>query len=460
MLSEPSNSQVSLYVEILGKEGPQDATRTRNKPIGQPSRLPIATVQLLDHSKLLGLTIALWQKLQERLWHPTEQKAVLTNQAPRLPRAGSTAHWICGGMKHQLWNDNRPKRRTLLGQTERQHWRQHQKHLKHKLHLQWTTTVAVETFVQQSRERQAEEPEDQTTDKHRGLQRGSLVRCSQGNSSPSVAQHIGHHRDQSQCRCHQPHQWRTNAGDKESQVVERLDHYGVQLSELKLARVWWSGTRRPWQVHMVHPPSRKQRMCWKPRKDGMQRSCVFSAAHWNSRNPVPRSLHRHILRYLVHRAARTKSRTIRGGLRTRSHLLRRCGTCQINTSRTKKRATWWSRSWGSRAIPFLVPRLCVAGRGRSDALKTSRILPSNVTTIALRTGTSDTEKISWWTRIWTSSILVTRSSQREGPQTRRLEGTGLDLRGHQLCGARNSQGTNPRTGGHSKLKRPLTEVFA
>ena len=35
---------------------------------------------------------------------------------------------------------------------------------------------------------------------------------------------------------------------------------------------------------------------------------------------------------------------------------------------------------------------------------------------------------------------------REGPQTRRLEGTGLDVRGHQLCGARNSQGTNPKTG--------------
>ena len=54
---------------------------------------------------------------------------------------------------------------------------------------------------------------------------------------------------------------------------------------------------------------------------------------------------------------------------------------------------------------------------------------------------------------------ATDTSQREGPQTRRLEGTGLDLRGHQLCGARNSQGTDPRTGGHSKLKRPLTEVF-
>ena len=41
---------------------------------------------------------------------------------------------------------------------------------------------------------------------------------------------------------------------------------------------------------------------------------------------------------------------------------------------------------------------------------------------------------------------ATDRSQREGPQTRRLDGTDIDLRGHQLCGARNSQGTNPKTG--------------
>ena len=54
MLSEPSDSQVSLYVEILGKEGPQDSTRTQNKPIGQPSRLPIAKLHLLEHSRNWG----------------------------------------------------------------------------------------------------------------------------------------------------------------------------------------------------------------------------------------------------------------------------------------------------------------------------------------------------------------------------------------------------------------------
>ena len=36
---------------------------------------------------------------------------------------------------------------------------------------------------------------------------------------------------------------------------------------------------------------------------------------------------------------------------------------------------------------------------------------------------------------------ATDRSQREGPQTRRLEGKGFDLRGHHLCGPRNSQGT-------------------
>ena len=44
----------------------------------------------------------------------------------------------------------------------------------------------------------------------------------------------------------------------------------------------------------------------------------------------------------------------------------------------------------------------------------------------------------------------------KGPKTRRLEGKGLDLRGHHLCGARHSQDTNPRTvaGDSDKVSSP------
>ena len=54
---------------------------------------------------------------------------------------------------------------------------------------------------------------------------------------------------------------------------------------------------------------------------------------------------------------------------------------------------------------------------------------------------------------------TTDRSQREGPQTRRLEGKGLDLRGHHLCRARNSQGTNPRTVAGERLSSPAEAMM-
>ena len=54
---------------------------------------------------------------------------------------------------------------------------------------------------------------------------------------------------------------------------------------------------------------------------------------------------------------------------------------------------------------------------------------------------------------------ATDRSQCGGPQTRRLEGKGLDLRGHQLCGARNSQGTNPRTVAGERVSSPAEAMM-
>ena len=54
---------------------------------------------------------------------------------------------------------------------------------------------------------------------------------------------------------------------------------------------------------------------------------------------------------------------------------------------------------------------------------------------------------------------ATDRSQREGPQTRRLEGKGLDLRGHHLCGARTSQGTNPRTVAGERVASPAEAMM-
>ena len=54
---------------------------------------------------------------------------------------------------------------------------------------------------------------------------------------------------------------------------------------------------------------------------------------------------------------------------------------------------------------------------------------------------------------------ATDRSQRDGPQTRGMEGTGLDLRGHQLCGARNSQGTNPRTVAGERVSSPAEAMM-
>ena len=54
---------------------------------------------------------------------------------------------------------------------------------------------------------------------------------------------------------------------------------------------------------------------------------------------------------------------------------------------------------------------------------------------------------------------ATDKSQRAGPQTGRLEGKGLDLRGHHLCGGRNSQGTNPRTVAGERVSSPAEAMM-